>query len=288
MATSALLITVAAAGLLAPVVAFSQAVAASGEDDAIDGAKPVTVRIKPVLIDTGSTQGATLGVDYNIQAKYSFSVGDKIGQGEDMFTLDDVNATLRSGQIDLRARGTLTSAKEKNPNKLLEFAAKGVYKINKEAYFLRLGAIATYETDQSFDNRQHMFGVTASVTKVSVLRNGDAGTLILNYGSVKPSNDAERERVLGNLDSFRRVNAELSYSIPVNRKQLRSIDFNYRHYQETGASGAIKAAGLDEQHLGLIRANLDQDFFIQYSRGALPFDLRSERAVKIGWSLKLE
>ncbi len=189
MATNALLITLAAAGLLAPAIAFSQAAAASGEDDAIDGAKPVTVRIKPVLIDTGSTQGAALGIDYNIQAKYSFSVGDKIGQGEDMFTLDDVNATLRSG----------------------------------------------HETDQSFDNRQHMFGVTASVSKVSVLRNGDAGTLILNYGSVNPNSDAERERVLGNLDSFRRVNAELSYSIPVNRRQLRS-----------------------------------------------------ERAVKVGWSLKLE
>lgn len=288
MATNTLLRALAAAALLAPVTVFSQAAPGSGEDEAIDGARPVTVRIKPVLIDTGSTQGSTLGIDYNIQAKYSFSVGDKIGQGEDMFTLDDVNATLRSGQIDLRARGTLTSAKEKNPNKLIDFAGKGVYKINKEAYFLRLGAIATYETDQSFDNRQHMFGLTASITKVSVLRNGDAGTLILNYGSVNPKNDAERERVLGNLDSFRRMNAELSYSIPINRSRLRSLEFNYRHYQEASAPGAIKAAGLDKQRLGLIRANLEQDFFIQYSRGKLPFDLRSERAVKIGWSLKLE
>jgi hypothetical protein len=196
--------------------------------------------------------------------------------------------TIRSGQLDLHARGTLASSKEKNPNKLLDFSTAGVYKIDTPAAYYKLGALVTFETDQGFDNKQYMYGLAASASKVALFTPGDAGSVILNFGTVKPSADPQRESLAGSLDTFKRWNLELSYSIPVNKPKVRSIDLNYRHYQEVSPPAAIREINLDKYRVGLIRINLDQDFFIQYSRGSLPFDLRSERVIKLGWSLKFE
>jgi hypothetical protein len=147
-----------------------------------------------------------------------------------------------------------------------------------------------YETDQGFDHKQHMFGVSGSMSKVQIVVPGDAGSLLLNYGSVKPTVDDERKAALGggSLNSYRRWNLEASYSYPINREKIRSVHFDYRHYKEMSPPAAVKAAGLDRHRLGLVRLDLDQGFFLQYSRGSLPFDVRSVRAVKIGWSTNLE
>lgn len=263
------------------------------DDEAVEGTndRVVTARIKPVVIDGSSSHGATLGLDYHLQAKLAFRMFERTLEPGEAITLDDVSASNRHGQIDLLARGTIANHRDQVPNKLIDFSGKGVYKFDTDAFYARLGVLGAFETDQAFENRQHLFGITGSITRVGVIPKvaGDAGTVILNVASVKPTSDPERERLLGNLESFPRVSAEVSYTFPTPRnKYLRSIDLDYRHYQEIGAPEAIKAAGLDRYRLGLVRANLNNDFFVQFSRGSLPFDLRSERAVKVGWSLKLE
>lgn len=249
--------------------------------------KPYTLSIKPVAIDTGSSTGLSLGLDYDFVGKYQFWT-TSTGKDSAEIGLDDLNQTFRSGQLDLRARGTLASSKEKNPNKLLDFAANGVLKLNAPGYWAKLGGTLTFETDQGFDNKQRMFGLTGTVSKVGSLMPGDAGSVIANYGTVNPTKDETRKKLVGSLNSFRRWDLEVSYSIPVNKQKVRSIDFDYRHYQEVGAPAQIKAAGLDRNRLGIIRVNLDQDFFVQYSKGSLPFDQKSARAVKIGWSASFE
>jgi hypothetical protein len=249
--------------------------------------KPYSFQFKPVVLDTGSNSGASLGLDYDFKAKYKFA-GGQTSVGSDTISLSDVNVIIRSEQIDLRARGTLASSKERNPNKLLDFLALGVYKIDTPAAYYKLGALFAYETDQGFDNKQTMYGLAASASKVTIFTPGDAGSVLLNFGNVNPSTDAQREKLLGSLEAFKRWNLELSYSIPINKSKVRSIDFNYRHYQEISPPAAIRDAELDRYRIGLIRINLDQDFFLQYSRGSLPFDQRSERTIKLGWSLKFE
>jgi hypothetical protein len=249
--------------------------------------KPYSFQFKPVVLDTGSTSGASLGLDYDFKAKYKFAAG-QTSVGSDTISLADLNATFRSAQIDLRARGTLASSKERNPNKLLDFLALGVYRIDTPAAYYKLGALLAYETDQGFDNKQYMYGLAASASKVTIFTPGDAGSVLLNFGNVNPSTDMQREQLLGSLEAFKRWNLELSYSVPINKSKVRSIDFNYRHYQEIGPPAAIRDADLDRYRIGLIRINLDQDFFVQYSRGSLPFDQRSERTIKLGWSLKFE
>jgi hypothetical protein len=37
-----------------------------------------------------------------------------------------------------------------------------------------------------------------------------------------------------------------------------------------------------------VRMNAGDDYLVAYSRGRLPFDRQSDRAVKIGWSVKFE
>jgi hypothetical protein len=249
--------------------------------------KPYSFQFKPVVLDTGSTSGASLGLDYDFKAKYKFA-GGQTSVGSDTISLTDLNVTIRSTQIDLRARGTLASSKERNPNKLLDFLALGVYRIDTPAAYYKLGALLAYETDQGFDNKQYMYGLAASASKVTIFTPGDAGSVLLNFGNVNPSTDMQREQLLGSLEAFKRWNLELSYSVPINKSKVRSIDFNYRHYQEIGPPAAIRDADLDRYRIGLIRINLDQDFFVQYSRGSLPFDQRSERTIKLGWSLKFE
>jgi hypothetical protein len=249
--------------------------------------KPYTLTFKPVLLDSGSSAGTSLGLDYDFKAKYEFA-GSQTGAGSPTIDPNDLNKTFKKGQLDLRARGTLASSKEKNPNKLLDFSTAGVLKLDAPEAYYKIGGILAYETDQGFDNKQYMYGVTASASKVRIFMPGDAGSVLLNYGTVKPTDDAARKEAIGNLDSFKRWDVEVSYSIPINKQKVRSIDFDYRLYQETSPPDAIKAAGMDRNRLGLVRVNLDQDFFLQYSRGSLPFDQKSERVIKIGWSAKFE
>ena len=249
--------------------------------------KPYTFTFKPVAIDTGAATGISLGVDYDFVGKYQFWT-TQTGAGSDVVNPDDLDKTFRAGQFDLRARGTLASSKEKNPNKLLDFAANAVLKLNAPAYWAKLGGTLTFETDQGFDNKQQMFGLTGAVSKVGSFVPGDAGSVIVNYGTVNPTKDDVRKKLVGDLDSFRRWDLEISYSIPINKQKVRSIDLDYRHYKEVSAPAQISASGLDRNRVGLIRINLDQDFCVQYSKGSLPFDQQSQRAVKIGWTAKFE
>lgn len=249
-------------------------------------AKPYSFSLKPVLIDSGSATGTSLGVDYEFTGKYQFWTTKTVaGPVIDPSVLDK---TFTSGQLDLRARGTLAASKEKNPNKLIDFAGSAVYKVDADKIWAKVGGALTYETDQSFEKKQYMFSMVGVASKVSTIVNGDAGSIIANYGTVNPTKDETRTKLTGNKDNFRRWDLEVSYSVPVRSTKVRSIDFDYRHYQEVSAPTVIKTAGLDRNRLGLIRANLDQGFFVQYSKGSLPFDQRSERAVKIGWSALLE
>lgn len=254
-----------------------------------DAEKPYSFSLKPVVIDSSETSGSALGMDFDFKAKKQFATSKGTSAGSITISPEQADKSEHAGQVDFRLRGTLASSKEKNPNKLVDLASKAVYTYDTDFAYYKVGGVVTYETDQSFDHKQHMFGVAGSMSKVQIAVPGDAGSLLLNYGSVKPTSDTERKAAIGGnaSDSYRRWNLEASYSYPINREKIRAIHFDYRHYQETSAPAAVKSAGLDRHRLGLVRLDLDQGFFVQYSKGSLPFDARSVRAVKIGWSTNI-
>ncbi|WOB06568.1 hypothetical protein [Piscinibacter gummiphilus] len=277
--------------------AHAQAGSAAASAPAADK-KPFSLSIRPVVLDSADAAGTALGVDYDLQySRAIFGRGGKesTGVGEDTVDPDKL-PVLSSTFVNARLRGTLASSKEKNPNKLVDLSTDALREWDTNAGFFSLGGVFKFETDQGLDNKQHMFGISGQYSiPMGTLWPGDVGSLMLNYGSVKPTSNDARKAQVGNLDSFRRIEMELTYTLPVNRGKLWKLDFGYRHFQELNPPEAIKASGMDRNRLGIVRARLTPSdpsqkdwYFIQYSRGSLPFDKATERAVKIGWNLQLE
>jgi hypothetical protein len=255
------------------------------------GDKPeATLRIclRPVAIDRTDQPGATLGLGYRIDYLKSLGGGGQTSKGEPVVSDKDADVVLRDGQLAARLRGTFTATRQKNPHKLIDLTGSWQYAISTRPARYYVGADLAFETDQSFENKQFALGLTGAVTKGGIVHASDAGTVILSLARVDPRDVTAREEVEGSLRAFNRWNLEASYSVGVSHRMLRSIDFDYRHYQELSPSRAIRAAGLDRNRQGLVRLNLDRDFFVQYSRGSLPFDQRAVRAVTMGWSMKLD
>ncbi len=246
--------------------------------------KAFVAKIKPVLIDSADKSGTSIGIDYDIDYLCTLGSRKRTSAGQPTVDVKEADVLITEGEIAARLRGTLASSREKNPNKFVDLSAAGYYVMSRTEYWSRLGGGLTYETDQGFENKQFSFGLNAAASKMSILRNGDTGSIFLNLARVNPNKDAARKAAEGNLNSFNRWNFEASYTINTNQDKLRSIDFNYRHYQEISPTAAIKSAGLERNRIGLIRFNLEKEFFAQYSRGSLPFDEKSVRAIKIGWT----
>ena len=147
-----------------------------------------------------------------------------------------------------------------------------------------------YETDQGFDNKQYVWGVSALAYKYEgFLPRNSHGSVRVGFGRVEPKEDAARTTALGGaaLDAFNRWNLEAYYNYPLGGR-LTSVEFQYRHFQEVSPPAAVDAAGIDRHRLGTIRLNIKGDLFVAYSKGSLPFDKKSDRAVTLGWSHKLD
>lgn len=211
---------------------------------------------------------------------------------------------------DLSVRGTWAADSTKNPNKLLEVAGSysRLYIASSIArtQMVAFGAQAKYETDQEFDDRQYVLGLRGTYTYLagcSPLPCKPAGHflgLAAGVQRVDPAKDAARQAVLGSdVDPYPRWEFEgfLKYNLPEGWNYLSDVELNYRHFQEIGPPDSIRQAGLHRQRLGLVRVNFGlggkgafattPKMFVQYSRGTLPFDTRSERVVKVGLSFEV-
>ena len=251
---------------------------------AITNAKD-TFTVSPALL-TGSSgsSGTTLGLNYNFLKTYSTTIGGDESKGEKTVTKEEVeNAKIWDLKAQITARGTLGASASDVSNKMNDFALSGLFSYDTKWAYIEGGATATYETDQSTDDRDAMYGAAVAVGKLNVFGVGDYLFLYANYGTVNPTGDTQRQKLVGTLTNYRRANLEGSYSYSVNSTLLSSIEFDYRYYKEESPPAAIQAAGLDVNKLWLIRLNF-QKYFIEYANGSLPFDQQSSRSVKVGWS----
>ena len=173
-----------------------------------------------------------------------------------IFTEDDVkNAVYLWTFLQVLGQGTVAASSDLNPNKLLDLAITGGAEISTYSTYYRVGAALKGEADQSWDSRQHFYGLSAQATRQALLFGSGTGTIILNFGRVDPGKDDKRKALAGNLDPFTRWDVEATYSMKlVNPGEAndtpiilrpRYLALSYRHYQETGAPASIKAAGPD-------------------------------------------
>jgi hypothetical protein len=240
--------------------------------------------VSPVVIDSKNGAGSTVGVEYKIK-------GDLVQRSLD--SKDDAglkpNATIGSINVSYAANGTITAASERNPKNFLEFQLDAKYlRSGAEAGTVLGGFFAKYETNQSFDKKQYVFGLGGAYGKYSAFRTNDFIGISANYGRIDPKDDPERKRLLGGskLDTFYRWDYEALYMIPIASENVKSFELNYRFFRENRAPVAIRNASLERHHLATVRIGLKNDFFVAYSAGKLPFDRKNDQLFQVGLSYK--
>lgn len=294
---------------------------AAAQEGAVDKVDPNQgFKFKPVMIEAKGGTGTVLGLDYSFQKSWASASQDQAAaRGGDR---GSVCGSYKEGPIpagkliaesfswtdcaaQVEAKGTLTADAAKNPNKFIDFSGSYAWShwdMSRAA--LRMAAFggqAKYETDQSFDDKQFVFGMTGwysyhfgcspAPSQAPCKPNLSFVSLKAGLARVNPSTDKARKAAIGSatMESYPRVEFEAFAKVlmPSNWKHLSDMELNYRHFQELSPPDVIRQAGLYRHRLGVIRFNLDNDLFLQYSRGSQPFDTKSERVVKIGLTYKV-
>lgn len=294
-------------------------------------------KFKPVTLQVQNQDATVFGVDYEYKKSWS-----KIMLFEDIQPTASANAGGRSKTLfgsacgrfseeqgpaiprwvtftdcagDISLKGTLAADSKKNPNKLVDLSGSYSWmRINSDRASTRmvsLGGQTKFETDQSFDNKQFVFGLRGTYTLLagctpkqgegSCIPSLDFLGISAGVQRVNPAKDSARKVALkgASLNNYERLelDAFYKYNLPAEWNYLSDIEFNYRHFQELSAPDAVRNAGLERHRLGLVRINfglggkgplaVTPKMFVQYSRGSLPFDTASARVVKIGLTMQV-
>jgi len=256
--------------------------------------KPQGLQITPVLVQASQSGAAALGLDY--QWRHSRWLDSSRGNTQEFPDGLDGHV-LGAAMWELAALGSLTSASNKASRPPQSLDATAAYVLRSLSGYARVGLTARLETTQDLDKRQSQFGLSGVLAKSSALMPGDTASVLAVYGTVQPDKDVERQALLGHLRRYERWNLEATYNMPLMRtsetsddpvwRKPRSLELGYRHWQEVDAPSALRSARLDRQRLGFVRLDFDGGYFIEYAKGRQPFDQKSQRAIKLGWSLKL-
>ncbi len=245
--------------------------------------------IKPQVIDAENGDGTILGLEYKYQRTFRL---------DDYATSDSGPTPIPSpddGGITLAvdSKGFLTADADRNPRNLIDarvtLNAEWNPGFQSPVGRMLIGAFIKGEADQTLGQHQTVFGARGFYGDRGIFDDDDFLFIDLGYGRVEPGEDEARAMALGatDLDAFDRIDLEAGYLWRTGRNPVRTIEVNYRLYQEVDALPAVAAAGLDRSELMTIRLGLPGDFFIGYSTGKLPFDRTDDQALEIGLSYKL-
>jgi hypothetical protein len=249
--------------------------------------------LSPVLLDTRDGEGTTIGLEFEFSGERKWT---KSNEDPNATTFTDPDKLTYSGfALTYKVSGTAAADEDRNPQNFINASADGQYKYSAPWGTTYAGGFLRYETDQSFENEQFVYGLTVTYGKLGIVGDLDFFGLDLRRGQVDPSEDKARQTVLGStpLDKYYRNDLEILYIYPIKEtvpflgKMATSFEFNYRFYQESGAPAAIENARLDEFFLRTFRLNLEHELFIAYSNGKLPFDVKEDDFFTLGFSYNI-
>jgi hypothetical protein len=125
------------------------------------------------------------------------------------------------------------------------------------------------------DQKLTVYGSTLPTAQVS-----------LDY--VIPSNDTLRKSIEGNLNPFPRLKFESGFRTLVARVKNESVyfDANIRYYQEVNASESIRKAHLANHLYYVMALQSSSGFYVSYTNGKLPFDVKNDQVYAIGFNYK--
>lgn len=180
--------------------------------------------------------------------------------------------------------------------------------------FIELGATASFETDQGFDDKQLVYSAVAGLdlkawNNNSTLarwnlfdwpfaalryligtdrafspRGATIPTVQASLGLVDPQENDPRQAV-GDLKSFPRFKLEAAFRTPLASRGETDVFFesNFRWYRELGADQAVKTAGLDQFTYYAAAITTTAGPYVSFSAGRLPFDAESDRVYQLGF-----
>jgi hypothetical protein len=247
--------------------------------------KKELLEIKPVLLDTPNSKGATLGLEYKLAGdllKKSLTTNDSGNAGL------DTSASIGELRVSVLGQGTITVQKDSNPKDFLDFQLDAKYFLSTASSGTFSGGFfSKYEANQSLTNKQSVNGLRLTAGKLDFgARNAFFG-LDLHYGQVTPKGDTLRKVALGNLRPYNRWDYEALYLLPMRWHAVTNLELNYRVFSETGAPLAVRNAGLATYTLATIRATLKNGMSLAYSYGKLPFDKTNDQIFTTGLSFGL-
>ena len=181
-------------------------------------------------------------------------------------------------------------------------------------FFVSLDAQLAYETDQSFDQRQLVYGgrigldvkawnPNSPLAKLNVLdwpfallrymtsaeptikpRGSALPTVLLSLDRVDPADDSVRAR-MDATDAYPRVALEAGFRTLAAKIASGDLfaEANVRYYQELGADDAVKDAGVDDFMVFVVALTGPGGTYVSYSTGELPFDRFSDKVYELGF-----
>ena len=93
---------------------------------------------------------------------------------------------------------------------------------------------------------------------------------------------------VSHLKNYDRMEFEALYVYRVNGPLIKTIELNYRRFQELDAPAEVRAANLRVHELGTVRVNLAEPFFVSYSAGRQPFNIKKDETVTFGFTTNLK
>ena len=148
----------------------------------------------PVVIDSKNGTGATVGVEY----KFKGNLLTKEFDSKDTGSALDPSATIGSAVIGYSGNGTVAASKDRNPKNFLEFQLDAKLRYSGSGKGTVLGGFFTkHETNQSFTDKQFVYGLGGTYGKYMVFGENDFVAFDANYGRVDPKGDTLRKSALG-------------------------------------------------------------------------------------------
>jgi hypothetical protein len=275
--------------LIALATCFTTTVWCSEEDNSLE-TKPNKSDFKPVVFDSDKTDSSTLGIEY----EFSGSLFN-----HDLDSKDDSNCStfpcsktiISSALIKYDLSGVLAENANNNPKNFVEFDLQGNYfRASVESKIIwSAGLYIKYETNQTFDDKQFVYGVNGELSHRDLFRSNDFAFLQVKVGTVDPTNDEARQAILGNdLDSYDRVDIEIVYQFQIKKGFLDTFEINYRYFKEINAMPEIKSESLDDFRLITYHLGLTNQMYLAYSSGELPFNQKDNQIFEIGYTYKFD
>ncbi len=188
-----------------------------------------------------------------------------------------------------------------------------------DQFYIGINGAVSYESNQDFSKTQFVpgalinFGATSYSDQTALhwfnipdypfalirwLTNTTSGfsptgvsipSALIGLDYVLPGQDSLRKAVMGTLNPYTRIRFEASFKTEAARVGSQTFWFSadYRWYHQLGASQALVAANID--HFNYFNCNLSSNngFFVSYSYGQLPFDLKKSAVYNLGFTYNL-